>query len=344
MNGLVTTLRGAYRLVVGGGEPGLVRRKEYHLRRQVAEQTVLQEAKTKQGMFTTVTCPACGQTETSDQFVSPVGFSFSVCAADGTVYMNPAPTIETLNRLYNDESYATYWSVGHSAEPVDFERVDAAVPKPGNLGERQKLLDVGCATGEFLKLARKRFECYGVEIVTDTAELARRDGFDVVTGTVADVPGRERFDVITMLQVIEHLVEPTEPLAEIHRLLKPGGIFYLNTPCTDSSSFRLFRERHMHVSSFGHVSLFTKAGLDRLASRCGFAMIDHGYCGGMDIALHDLVGYALAPSRFKHRVAFYSPRLMNASRFVDGVTFGKLTQALCPRGNESYQWAVWRKQ
>jgi len=287
--------------------------------------------------------PACGSSATGSQFSNPVGFFFSVCAADGTVYMNPAPTLETLARLYNDQAYTRHWfdwAVIHAVDKADFDRASQAVPAaPG-----QGWLDVGCATGEFLKFAQDRFECYGVELNAETAAMARQHGFQVTTGTLADVEGSERFDVITMLQVIEHLVEPTGPLANVRRLLKPQGVFYLNTPCADSASFSLFRERHMHVSGFEHVALYAKKGLSQLADRCGFVMTDHGYCGGTDIALHDLIGYRFARSRFRHRVAFYSPRFLNLCSMIDQVTFGLVTSALRPRGHESYHWAVWRKR
>jgi SAM-dependent methyltransferase len=339
MTRAMNMLRTGYRLV-RGGDPSLLRRKEFHARRQVAERAVLKEAESNRGMFTVVSCPACGRSEASDAFRNPVGFSFATCAHDGTVYMNPAPSYDTLGRLYNDESHTNFWSTGHSADPNDYARVDAAIaPAAG-----QTLLDVGCSTGEFLKLAQRRFECHGVDLNVETAEIARAKGFQVITGTIADVRGSEQFDVVTMLQVIEHLVKPMGPLADVHRLLKPGGILYLNTPCVDSASFALFRERHMHVSSYGHVSLFTKSSLNCLAGRCGFSMVDHGYCNGMDIALHDLVSYAFARSRFRHRVALYSPRLLNGCTLIDELTFGRLTAALRPRGNESYQWAVFKKQ
>ncbi|MEX2113602.1 MAG: class I SAM-dependent methyltransferase [Pirellulales bacterium] len=338
MTPIKSTLRAGYRFVRGGGEPSLLRRRTYHEGRIRAERAVLSEAVSRPDLFCAVNCPACGGAEVSDRFFNPVGFSFCVCAADGTVYMNPAPTLATLARLYNDESYSMHWSVGHTADPDDYARASRAMaPAPG-----QSLLDVGCATGEFLKLARDRFDCHGVEINADTAQIARQNGFPVTTGTLVDMPGKERFDVITMLQVIEHLVEPTQPLADVRRLLKPSGVFYLNTPCIDSASFALFRHRHIHVSSFGHVGLYTKSGLARLADRCGFEMVDHGYCGGSDIALHDLIGYRIARSRFRHRVAFYKPRFLNFCDLLDRLSFGLLSKALRPQGNESYQWAVWR--
>ena len=332
----------AYRLVRGGGHPSLLRRRQYHIDRQQAERAVLAEAETRPDLFTAVACPGCGGAEVSDRFSNPIGFSFDMCRQDGTVYMNPAPTLETLERLYNDESYTTHWldpAVINAVDPADYARCSAAIaPAPG-----QTWLDVGCSTGEFLKFAKDRFECHGVELNPERAAIGRQRGFGVATGTLSIVPGSERFDVISMIQVIEHLVDPTQSLADVRRLLKPRGIFYFNTPCVDSASFALFRERHMHVSGFGHVCLYTKAGLARLAQRCGFDMIDHGYSGGMDMSLDDLIGFRLAPSRFRHRVAFYSPRFLNFCALVDQLTLGLLTKALRPRGNESYQWALFGK-
>jgi hypothetical protein len=73
-------------------------------------------------------------------------------------------------------------------------------------------------------------------------------------------------------------------------------------------------------------------------------MTDHGYCGGTDIALHDLIGHRFAPASFRHRVGFYSPRFLNFCYLLDKVTRGRLADWWRPRGNESYQWAVFRKQ
>jgi hypothetical protein len=118
---------------------------------------------------------------------------------------------------------------------------------------------------------------------------------------------------------------------------------YVATPNIDSSSFKLFRERNMTVSSFGHVSLFGRDALGRLAERCGFTVDAHEYTREMDVTLHDLLTYHLCNSRFRHRMAMYSQRLYMAANLFDRLTLRLVTRALTPRGNPSGQWAILRK-
>jgi len=328
-------LGAGYRLICGG-EPGLLRKRVFHAQRMIAERRILDEAGSGAAHFTPNRCPACGGNGVSGRFTNPVGFSFAVCDSDGTVYMEPVLSPSALNVLYNDESYTSFWSIVRFSATDDVARIRRF---SGN-GPRKSLLDVGCATGELLKLIQDCFVCSGVEINSGTAELARQAGFDVTTGTLDDIVGDERFDVITMLQVIEHITEPRAILERAFKLLKPGGLLYLDTPCIDSASFALFRSRHVHVSGFGHVSLFTMQSLTHLADRCGYKTLEHSYTGGPDLQLCDLIGRKLAPSRYNHRTAFYSPRFFNGCELLDMATLGMLKKSMLPSGNESYQWAT----
>jgi SAM-dependent methyltransferase len=105
------------------------------------------------------------------------------------------------------------------------DRLEALV-SPG------RLLDVGCSYGAFLQLARERgWDAEGVELSTVTAEFARRErGLRVFDGTVeqAAFPD-DRFQAVTLWDVVEHFDDPVATLSEINRILAPGGILFVFT-------------------------------------------------------------------------------------------------------------------
>ena len=84
-------------------------------------------------------------------------------------------------------------------------------------GPNQRLLDIGCGDGYFLKRSNCE-ECIGLD---------KRLG-DEVTDTL-DFPANH-FDYVTMLAVIEHIIDPLILMKEVHRVLKPGGRFIMTTP------------------------------------------------------------------------------------------------------------------
>jgi len=96
-----------------------------------------------------------------------------------------------------------------------------------------KLLDVGCALGIFLSLARERgWDPYGIDISRYAVEYAQtRFGICAARGELTDVrfPDRE-FDVITLWDVFEHFRNPSAQLQEMHRVLKDDGVVLLDTP------------------------------------------------------------------------------------------------------------------
>ena len=348
-SGLRETLYAAKCLVTGGGGGFLRHKSQVHARRAVAQSRVLKEFLTNPSLFRANSCPACGERlSPRDHFQNPLGYSFNECPADGTIYMDPVPTDETLARMYNDPSETYFWlrqenprEVAVIAENVDdFEVLTSWLPPSVQGGA---LLDAGCATGSFLLTARRLFDVEGVDLNDATAETGRAAGLRITTGTLSDLPGAERFDVITMLQVIEHLPNPAEVLRDVRRLLKRDGFLYVNTPNIDSASFKYLKNLHTHVSGFGHVSLFSAKGLELLGKRCGFESVRHDHYGGKDLALHDLLSYSLKPASFRHRMACYSPRFYFACDLVSRLSFRMLDALLLPAGKESYVRMLYRK-
>ena len=107
-----------------------------------------------------------------------------------------------------------------------------ATVRPG-----MKVLDVGAAQGRTLiALDRRGFEAYGVEPADEArqvaCELAAREGCHIVieAGTAESLPfAADTFDLVIATSVMEHVVDLERSLAEIHRVLRPGGMFWFNS-------------------------------------------------------------------------------------------------------------------
>lgn len=139
-----------------------------------------------------------------------------------------------------------------------------------------RLLDLGCAAGDFLSVAAGGgFEVVGVEPHPVTSAWARENrGLDVRTGTLADtdLPAAS-FDVVTLFHVVEHLDSPRATLAEVARLLRAGGVVAVETPTVDGLWFRLLRGRWRQLIP-DHYFFFSASTLGRLLEETGFEALE----------------------------------------------------------------------
>lgn len=91
-----------------------------------------------------------------------------------------------------------------------------------------KLLDVGTGCGFFLHTAICRgWQVKGIEPSAESAEIARRQGVDVLHGTLQDYEGKDEFDVITLINVLEYSALPWREIDRTRQLLRPGGFLYI---------------------------------------------------------------------------------------------------------------------
>lgn len=146
------------------------------------------------------------------------------------------------------------------------------LPKPTR---GQRLLDVGCGNGDFLVNAIEAgWLVTGLEPDAKAAKAAQERGLDIVVGVI-DVLAEEScvYDVITLSHVIEHVHEPRQLLQSVHRLLKPGGVVYIDTPNINSLGAELFKQNWRGIETPRHLVLFTHSSLETLLIDNGFGEI-----------------------------------------------------------------------
>jgi 2-polyprenyl-3-methyl-5-hydroxy-6-metoxy-1,4-benzoquinol methylase len=134
------------------------------------------------------------------------------------------------------------------------------------------LLDIGCGDGAFLAIARDcGWRVLGVELDPAAAARAARRGLEVVQGDIGALDGHEgRFDAVTLSHVIEHVHDPLHLLRACHRLLKPGGQLWLETPNIDSCGHRLYGSHWRGLEAPRHLVVFNATSLLAALRLSGF--------------------------------------------------------------------------
>lgn len=224
-------------------------------------------------------CDLCGSASTGHKIVlwkynTPV----VRCSQCGVLYANPRWKAEHLFGRYTEE----YWE--HYADTVRSTAFDPAAnqarwdPYLDSLEPVRRtgrLLDVGCATGEFLAAAKSRgWNVYGVETSRIGAEQAERlTGAEVYVGTLETASYQDGwFDAVTLWDVIEHVQSPSSYVERIERLVRIGGMFALTTPNIRSISYKLLGRDWWVVGPNDHIYYFAPRTMARLLKGYGFGI------------------------------------------------------------------------
>lgn len=135
-----------------------------------------------------------------------------------------------------------------------------------------RLLDVGCGNGEFLQLAIEMgWRAEGIDFDMQAVGAARASSLNVVCGCIEDFKEKSgQFDVITVSHVIEHVHDPASLLVQVHRLLKPDGMLWIETPNIDSFGARKFGRNWRGIEPPRHLQLFNIKSLGFLLKSIGF--------------------------------------------------------------------------
>ena len=152
-----------------------------------------------------------------------------------------------------------------------------------------RFLEIGFGAGTILEEAkRQNWEAYGTEVSGTACEHARKRGHDVFHGELSEAEFESgSFDVVAASEILEHLPDPSAELAEIERILRPGGLFWATTPSARSLSFRLMGKSWTTISPPEHTQLYSARGARMMLDKAGFSDVR-------------LVASGLNPSEIKH--------------------------------------------
>lgn len=216
------------------------------------------------------------------------GFSIVRCGKCGLTYVNPRLKEGVLHRIYNEEYYrntafkgsdAAFYGYGEYLK--DEQDIKATFRRRmdviGRLVKRGTLLDVGCATGFFLEVAKERgWKVQGLELSRFAYEYAKRKRrLPVINRTLEQAGfGNSSFDAVTMFDVIEHLPDPKKTVQEIHRVLRKGGVVAITTPNIGSLVARLLGKRWEEVRRVReHIYFFSEGTLRKMLKSVGFEIL-----------------------------------------------------------------------
>lgn len=231
-------------------------------------------------------CTLCGEARTRPVF--PGGLPWVVeCTGCGLRRADPQPTDAELSAIYDEHYYEQFGFVeGEQTADQGLARTKRATyasllasarPHLG-LTQGKRLLDVGCGLGFSLLAAKDAgFEAVGLDPLAPT-DPAARPGRTILRGSIESFPGQpDPFDVVSMVDVIEHVRDPVATFRAVDRLLVPRGLLICATNDCSSRGAQLLGSRWVHYHR-AHLFFFTADTLAKTAEAAGLEVL------GVDVA------------------------------------------------------------
>ena len=216
-------------------------------------------------------CPACGGEKSGELHSTEkrgVLLRYQKCAHCKSVFRKDFG-LEDEKLLYGYQAGWSQLTKDEAYPEVNAQRYRLLLKRLDAQANGRCLLDVGCGKGHFVYRAQEAgWDAWGIEITPSAVQTAQRLGAPVSNQDFHNI-GNRVFDVISMFELVEHLVDPVSYISKAATLLQPGGLLYITTPNVQSldakiaqSSWRAFDPEHL--------VLFSPEQLARVVESCGF--------------------------------------------------------------------------
>lgn len=222
-------------------------------------------------------CRLCGSG--GSVFMQRPEFSIRRCGACSTLWCDPLRFNDTFNPD-NEDAYLEVDDAIAAENALRVEFVEAHAPPSSH----ERLVEIGCMHGDFVEQARHRgYDALGLDLSETAVEHAAKHRPTMVEyGTLGDAQADGSLDVVAGFNVVEHMEDPGEFLDHVHRVLRPGGWFFAETPAQESLYHWAFMARGfvqskaarlevgMHPGT--HIFKFGKKAWRNVLERRGFSV------------------------------------------------------------------------
>jgi SAM-dependent methyltransferase len=166
-----------------------------------------------------------------------------------------------------------WWNQGR--QHLVTELVKKYLGQAGSMPRALKILDIGCAAGGTLAYLGAWGEAWGLDIAPEAVELCRTWGLPpdhLILGSAEGMPffHDRQFDLITAVEILEHLAAPEKALQEIYRILKPNGLLILTVPADQ----KLWSDRDVRL---GHRRRYQLEELEAAVAATGLNVVKSSY-------------------------------------------------------------------
>lgn len=273
-------------------------------------------------------CPLCGS-EATERF-DLAHTSVWVCGSDecGLQFANPQLDGEMLARTYAKYYYPSNDSLGgaiyeNTPEEILRQTFGEFSSRIGPLMGKT-LLDFGCGVGKLCLIAQEYgLQATGIEADPSARLTAAQTGGLKVYADFQELQAAlpfERFDIITMWDVIEHLREPWEDLQNLSNRLRPGGYLLVSTPNARSLRARLRQSRWDNILNPTHFYYFTRKSLRAVLYRADFnevTEVHFAVCYPSHSAIRHLLHHYLVKCRLQGELLFVARSQIAAESGMD---------------------------
>ena len=190
------------------------------------------------------------------------------CSRCVTLFLYPKPTLKQISNYYKKSFKYPAGEINEKLIRIRGKSILKNLKKMNPAGKT--LLDIGSGYGYFLHEAKvSGFKIAGIEPAKElySASINRLIEADIQNCSFAEYfmrKQKKKFDFITIIHTIEHVLNPQQTISKALKLLNPQGILYLETPNLDSHLFRSEKQDYTFLTPPDHVWIFSKKSFETI--------------------------------------------------------------------------------